>query len=107
MPAPRLKYFHPRHGIAVVKQGYCWPAFLFGATWALARRAYRPFGLMTLLDVGFWFVTGYAEAQGSLVLSLSGLLGILAYAWVRGRYGNRWLAADLVRRGYALRGAAG
>lgn len=104
MTAPRLKYFHARHGIAVVKQGFCWPAFFFGAMWALARRAYPLFGLMTLLDGGFWFVASYGEAQGSLGLVLSGLLGTLTYAFVRGRYGNRWLVAYLTGQGYVLRG---
>jgi len=103
MSAPKLQYFHPRHGIALVKQGFSWPAFFFGSLWALARRVYLLFFLMSVLDIAFWFITGYAAAQGGSGLVLLGLCGTLAYAVVRGKYGNAWLQSFLVSRGYVLR----
>lgn len=64
---------------------------------------YPLFFLMSVLDVGLWFATGYAEAQGALGLALAGLFGTLAYAVVRGKYGNAWVRSFLVSRGYVLR----
>ena len=104
MPTLQHQLFHPRHGIAVVKQGFSWPAFFFGSLWALARRVYPLFFAMLLLDSVLWFVTGYAEAHGSFGWALLGLFGTLAYASVRGRHGNRWVESFLVSRGYMPRG---
>jgi hypothetical protein len=104
MPSSKLQYFHPKHGIAMVKQGFSWPAFLFGSLWALARRVYPLFFAMLALDFSLWFVTGYAGAKGSVSFALLGLFGTVAYAIVRGKYGNRWVQTFLVSRGYVLRG---
>lgn len=98
---PRTLYFNPAEGMVAVKAGFSWPAFLFGSLWAAARRMWLPyFAAMSVVDVALWFVTGYAEGQGHGVLALAGLAAALAYAVIRGRFGNRWLAASLVRRGY-------
>ena len=99
-------YFHPKHGIVLVKQGFSWPAFFFGSLWALARRIYPVFFVMLVIDALLWFITGYAAAQHALGLALLGLLGTLVYAVVRGKYGNRWLRSCLVARGYVLRDGA-
>jgi hypothetical protein len=101
--ATKHLYFHPQHGVAQVKQGFCWPAFLFGSLWALARRVYPLFFVMLVIDFALWFVTGYAEAHGSFGLALLGLFGLLAYAIIRGKRGNRWVQSFLVSRGYVLR----
>ncbi len=98
-----LKYFHPRRGLTLVKQGFSWPAFFFGSLWALARRVYPLFFLMSVLDLVLWFVTGYAEAQGALGPALIGLLCTLIYAVLRGKYANSWLRQYLVSQGYVLR----
>ena len=95
--------FHPKHGTVEVKQGFCWPAFFFGSLWALARRVYLLFLGMLALDFTLWFVTGYGQAHGSFGLLLLGLVGNLAYAVARGKYGNRWVQSFLVSRGYVLR----
>ena len=107
MSSPRLLYFHPKHGFVAVKQGFSWPAFFFGSLWALARRAYGLFAVLLVLDVVLWFSTGYAEAQRSLVLALLGLVGTVAYAVVRGKFGNRWVGSSLLSRGYVLRAESG
>jgi hypothetical protein len=104
MASPKHLYFHPRHGAVQVKQGFCWPAFFFGSMWALARRVYPLFFVMSVLDLTLWFITGYAQAHASYGLAILGLAGTLAYAIVRGKYGNRWVQSFLVSRGYAPRG---
>jgi hypothetical protein len=103
MSSVKHQYFHPQYGIALVKQGFCWPAFIFGSLWALARRVYPLFFVMLALEVALWFVTGYAAAQGLLGLAFLGLFGTLGYAIVRGKYGNRWVQSFLVARGYNQR----
>lgn len=96
------QYFeHPRHGVVLVKRGFCWPAFFFSALWAAARRLWFPtFWALMAFDTVLWFLTGWAQAQGLPLLALAGLLATLAYAVVRGRYGNRWLRHGLLRKGY-------
>ncbi len=106
MPSIKHSYFHPKHGIVLVKQGFSWPAFFFGSLWALARRVYPVFLAMLVIDALLWFVTGYAAAQGAGGLALLGLLGTITYAVVRGKYGNRWLQSYLVARGYVLRNSS-
>jgi len=103
MAAPRTFYIHERRSRAVlVKQGFSWPAFLFGALWAAAKHMWLPaFWAMAVMDTVLWFLSGYAEARGASDLALCTLLLTLGYAWVRGRFGNRWLVASLTRRGYA------
>lgn len=101
MAARKIVYLHERRGVVAVKQGFSWPAFLFGALWAAAKQMWFPaFWALLVLDIGLWFVSGYAEAQGAGGLALCGLLLNIAYAFVRGRYGNRWLAASLRSKGY-------
>ena len=98
MSVSRLLYFHPKHGFVAVKQGFSWPAFFFGlfvGTGASCLWALRGLGN---LDVALWFSTGYAGARGSVVLALVGLVGTLAYAVVRGKFGNRWVRSSLVSR---------
>jgi len=96
-------YFHPRHGIAQVKTGFCWPAFFFGSFWALARRAYPLLMLLSVFDFALWFLTGYAAAQDSFALVSLGLACTVAYAYVRGKHGNEWIRTSLEARGYSLR----
>jgi Protein of unknown function (DUF2628) len=103
MAATQQTYLHRDRGIAKVKSGFSWPAFFFGSLWAAAHRMWVPeFLLLLLIDVALWFLTGVAEAKRNLGLALAGLLATVAYAVIRGRFGNRWLAASLVRRNYTV-----
>lgn len=97
------RYFHPRRGVTYVKQGFCWPAFLFGALWAVARRSWRLFGLLIAAELVLWLASGFSAAQDHTGLSLLSALLSLALLFARGVWGNRWIARDLVTRGYALR----
>ena len=99
-------YFHRQRGTVKVKRGFCWPAFLFGSLWAFARRLGLPaIALLLMAEFLLWFLAGYAGAQRSAGLAWLSLAGTLAYAVVRGAYGNRWVEASLARRGYVLRPA--
>lgn len=101
MAAARTFYIHDRLGAQAVKQGFCWPAFFFGSLWAAAKRIWFPaFFAMLMLDTGLWFLTGYAGAQHAGGLALLGMLLTVAYAYFRGRWGNRWLTASLLSQGY-------
>jgi hypothetical protein len=101
MASKRIAYFHPRKGLVLVKRGFSWPAFFFGALWAAAKRMWVPvFFALSVPDFGIWFIVGYAQARRAGDLLLVGLLLSLAYAWARGHFGNRWLEASLRRRGY-------
>lgn len=99
--ANRQFFVHDHHGVVLVKDGFCWPAFILGALWAAAKGLWIPvFAAMMAVEVVLWFLTGYAGAQRHGGLALLGFVAMLGYAWVRGRYGNRWLRAGLLRKGY-------
>lgn len=95
-------YFNPRQGVVSVKQGFSWPAFMFGSLWAMAHRMWVPYVLVLLPIEGvFGLLAGHALSHGNgPMLLMAGLAG-LVFAIVRGRCGNRWLAASLQQRGYA------
>ena len=96
-------YRHARDGIAEVKVGFSWPAFFFGALWAAAKRMWFPeFLLLLAAEAGLWFVTGVADPRQNGAITLIGLGANVVFAVVCGRYGNRWLAASLLRRGYQV-----
>ncbi len=107
MPATRLNYFHPRHGLVKVKRGFCWPAFFLGSLWAVVKRLWFPaFACFLAFDLALWFLTGYAGAQHADGLAVLDLLATVLCAFVRGKYANRWQEASLVRKGYKVMGSA-
>lgn len=105
MTAETQIFFHPHQGEVAVKNGFSWPALAWGSLWAVAKRMWFPYFVALLaLDALIWFVTGAATERQSPVLALLALALNVGSAVVRGRHGNRWLAASLRSRGYALRG---
>jgi hypothetical protein len=100
-------YVNPKEGAVRVSNGFSWLAFLFGSLWFAAKRMWLPYFVVMLpIDTALWFLTGYAEGQGNALLALLGLIGVLVYAIVRGKYANRWLASSLRSKGYKLQPAA-
>ena len=96
-------YSSPKSAVSV-KNGFSWTAFLFGGLWAAAKRMWFPcFFAMLIADVAIWLATGYAGAHGNAGLALISMLSMVAYAIVRGKFGNRWLANSLISRGYVAR----
>jgi hypothetical protein len=83
-----------------VKVGFSWPAFFFGSLWAVVKRAWALFAVLLLVDAALWFGSGYAAQSRNALLVLAFLGANLAYAVIRGVYGNRWLGVSLRRRGF-------
>lgn len=95
-------FFNPRKGVVPVKQGFSWPAFFFGSLWAMAHHMWRPYVLLLLpIEASLAIASGIAQARDEPALAWGVLLANLAFAFVRGRWGNRWYADSLRRRGYA------
>ena len=101
MSVVKQPLIHERRGMVLVKQGFSWPAFFFGALWAAAKGLWFPaFLTMMVLDVGLWFLSGYAEAQGQFALAGLGAIAVLVYAFARGHFGNELLRSGLLRKGF-------
>ena len=41
-------HFHPEKGVVMVKQGFSWPAAIFGSLWAMAHHMWFPYVLLLL-----------------------------------------------------------
>lgn len=94
-------YFNPHEGVVSVKQGFSWPACIFGSLWAMAHHMWAPYVLVLLpVEVIFGLLTGLVQASHDEAMAIGMLLANLGLAAVRGWYGNRWLADSLRRRGY-------
>jgi hypothetical protein len=99
----KVTYFNPRLGLRVVKRGFCWPAFLFGDWWAVAKGLWFPvFTFLAPIDAALTFLLFYAQGHGLGELVLVNWIVWFAYRFVVGRYGNAWLESSLKRRGYQL-----
>lgn len=92
----------PPHLTEFVKVGWSWPAFLFGAFWALTKRMPLHAGAMFLVGV----VEGYAMAAMKLSkvdAQISFFLTSLLLGLLFGAYGNAWREWQLAKRGFLLR----
>ncbi|MEI7671236.1 MAG: DUF2628 domain-containing protein [Deltaproteobacteria bacterium] len=90
------------HLTEFVKVGWSWPAFLFGAFWALTKRMPLHAGAMFLVGV----VEGYAMAAMKLSkvdAQISFFLTSLLLGLLFGAYGNAWREWQLAKRGFLLR----
>ena len=95
-------YANETGGCEAVKVGWSWPAFSFGAFWALYKRMWG-IGLGVLLT---WFVLTLAGTIVLLSQAVNSLavVGGMAGWFVFGSYGNKWRARHLLARGFTLRG---
>ena len=95
---------HPSGREVLVSTGFSWPAFLFGPFWAIAKRLWLLFVLMTLGFIAINVVTSIGQqSQNIVLLSLSLFLSI-GYMVVCGLYANRWHRYFLEREGYRSEG---
>jgi hypothetical protein len=89
----------PDRDVALVKEGFSWPAFIFGPLWALARRLW-------LAAAGFALVLGLLEALARVVeldpftWTALTLAVSAAFGWL----GNDLRRRKLERRGFVFRG---
>lgn len=79
----------------LVKEGFCWPAFLFTFLWALWHRLWLAAAgvLVTATAVG---ILEQGLPHAPLAQALLGLCFSAAVGWL----GNDWRRAKLARRGY-------
>lgn len=96
-------YEHPREGVTAVKQGWSWPAFLFGFVWAIFKNLYAAgFGVffifLVLTQIGR-ALGGGAEAAMDQATTVGGAVVAVAF----GLYGNGLVERRLRDRGYAAR----
>lgn len=81
--------------IVFLRDGFSWPAFIFGPFWLAWRRAWLVAGLWTLLLVAVgliaWKLRVSRDAMSWLTLALAAWLGF---------EGGRLVAWSLARRGY-------
>ena len=90
----------PDGDAVLIKEGFCWPAFLFGPIWALWHGMWRTAIALLLLSAavsGAALYAGLAEA-GDLALSLG--LQVAMGLWA-----NDWRRYVLARRDVLERGA--
>lgn len=96
-------YVHPDKTVPiVVKDGFCWPAFLIGPLWFLVNGMWLNFLLVSLF-VGAAHLFLASQASGGLLASL--LTAVYLVVWILiGAFANWLLAAELLGAGYLLRG---
>lgn len=95
-------YAHSDGRREIIKNGFSWPAFIFGPLWAWRRgMVLLGFGLLALeLSIQLipvLFIDFLAEA--GIVVDLIVTVGVLT--WIGGQ-GNAWLRRSVLSRGYTL-----
>ena len=86
--------------LELVKEGFCWPAFLFGPLWCLARREWL--GLLAWLAASLALavlarLTLADPVQLAVALGFSALVGFVANDWRRWRLARAgWRLTDVV-----------
>jgi hypothetical protein len=80
-----------------LREGFCWPAFLFGPLWLLARGLWRPLGAWCLGAI----LVGLTISHGLLRGSAGSWLYFIAALYL-GLEGKGFVGAALERRGVRL-----
>jgi hypothetical protein len=80
-----------------IREGFCWPALLFGPLWLLARGLWRPLGVWCLGAILVAVALGSGNASGGA----AGWLYLLS-AVLLGLEGRSLRAAAIERRGFTL-----
>ena len=96
-------YVHPDKPVPiVVKDGFCWPAFLIGPLWFLVNGMWLNFFLVSLFaGAAHLFIA--SQASGGFLASL--LTAVYLVIWILiGAFANWLLASELLGDGYVLRG---
>ena len=85
--------------IVLVKEGFCWPAFLFDFFWALYHRTWSAFLVLAAALCVFEGI-GYWQLGSTPVL----LLVLFGWRILVGFHGNDWRRTVLERRGFRMSG---
>ena len=99
--ASQILFKSPTGEVVRVKAGFSWQAFFIGSLRAVIRRTWLVFGV---LGIGYvmvaWSGNSFTASSRNVALLLA-LLGVyFCYMVFCGIYGNRWLVASLLRRGF-------
>jgi hypothetical protein len=84
-------------GAKFLREGFCWPAFLFGPLWLLARGLWRPLVLWGLGALIVGFAIFYGRASGAVGFWLY----VLSVVFL-GFEGQNYATAALERGGFGL-----
>ena len=86
--------------LELVKEGFCWPAFLFGPLWCLARRQWLGLAVWLAVALILGAIAGLtlaAPMQLAVSLGFSALVGFAANDWRRWRLERAgWRMTDVV-----------
>ena len=101
----RIYSVHIRRGgldlerdVVLVKEGFSWPAAIFGTTWALWYGLWGTAAAMFLLEGGlFAAARGFGIGWGSAVFLMVGTVTVIGFV------ANDLYRASLERRGFVLR----
>ena len=92
-------YTHDTLYPEAIKQGFSWPAFIFGWIWAVSEDLNFPVAGLLVASVTLIGLQMYFEEARPFVSMAFGLTGIAFQVWV-GRNGNRWRTANLRKSDY-------
>ncbi|GHC20133.1 hypothetical protein GCM10010082_09940 [Kushneria pakistanensis] len=90
-------YQHSSGRLDAVKQGWSWPAFFFGALWALYCRLWK-IAALTLLGVFVVSMAGTFDESGMLDLMVN--IACLGLYIAFGINGNHWKRRHLTSTGF-------
>jgi hypothetical protein len=89
----------PDRDVVLVKEGFSWPAFVFGPLWALARRLWLAAAVFALILVGSEMMMR-AFVRDEIAMTALTLILSAVFGWV----GNDLRRRKLERRGFVFRG---
>ena len=95
----RRQGLDPDRDLALVKEGFAWPAFFFTVLWAFTRRLWVAGSALLAVELalGFGLTTIGADSVTQAVASF-------AIAMIAGFFGNDWVRAKLARQGFVETG---
>ncbi len=89
-----LRLHGPGRDLALVKEGFCWPAFFFSVLWALWRRLWLAAALIFAVQVvsgaGLALLGPDPVSQGAVSIGVAVIVGFIANdlrRWALGRRG--------------------
>ena len=85
--------------IIFLKEGFSWPAFLFGSLWFFYQRMWREFFVVLVFDLAF-------ASLENFVSPLDGIFLHLAFSALIALNANYWLATHLKKKNYQFAGMA-
>lgn len=99
--ASHMLFKSPTGDVVRVKTGFSWQAFFVGSFRAVLRRTWLVFGVLAIAWFMYaWMGTAIGASSRSVALVLVLLAVYFGYMVFCGLYGNRWLVASLLRRGF-------